>query len=217
MVNDNNNNVPHIRKNYSLNELTENNIPNNPFTLFELWFADALECGIEEPNAMTLATSSKGGKPSARIVLLKSFDEKGFLFFTNYESRKGKEIADNPFAALVFHWKELERQVRITGTIGKAGFEESQKYFNSRPIDSRIGAIVSKQSEVIINRDELLDNFNKTKTKYDRMEIPLPHYWGGYRVIPNEIEFWQGRPNRLHDRILFFKKNDIWLTKRLAP
>lgn len=205
-----------IRKDYSLQSLSENDVAVNPFKQFEKWWDETLQSEIDEPNAMTLATSTKEGKPSARIVLLKGFDERGFVFFTNYESHKGKQILENPNAALVFFWKELERQIRIEGTIEKVSSQESDEYFNSRPVGSRIGAWASPQSSIIKNRRQLDENVKKYSTQFGE-NIPRPAHWGGYRLLPSLIEFWQGRSNRLHDRIQYSLQNEEWVIKRLAP
>lgn len=210
--------ISELRKEYRLQSLLEKNVDNNPVKQFEIWWQQALESDIAEPNAMTLATSSASGKPSARIVLLKGIRENGFIFFTNYDSRKGKQIQENPFVCLVFLWKELERQVRIEGEITKISDKESDEYFFKRPVESRIGAWSSPQSQVITDRETLeksvLDNSNKFKGQ----NIPRPQNWGGYIVKPTLIEFWQGRPGRLHDRLQYtVSKNGIWKIDRLAP
>ncbi|MDP2302668.1 MAG: pyridoxamine 5'-phosphate oxidase [Ignavibacteria bacterium] len=209
--------VSNLRKNYSLFELNENELPNNPISLFEKWFNQAVESEVDEPNAMTLATCSKDGKPSARIVLLKEFSSDGFIFFTNYESRKGIEIISNPNVALVFLWKELERQIRIVGFSEKTSREESEKYFYSRPIESQIGAYISTQSSVLTSKEELFKKFEGIKKQCKNNKIPFPENWGGFRVVPNEMEFWQGQPNRLHDRIVYSRNKNDWSTKRLYP
>lgn len=212
-----NKSIADIRKDYSLLSLDENTIADNPVTQFTSWWNDAVDSAIPEINAMTLATSTPNGAPSARIVLLKDYDENGFVFFTNYESQKGKQLAANPQAALVFFWKEIERQVRIEGTVEKVTAAESDAYFNSRPEGSRLGAWASPQSEVIKNREILNDNV-KHFTASLKNNITRPPHWGGYRVMPLKIEFWQGRSNRLHDRILYTKTNKgSWKAERLAP
>lgn len=208
--------LSNLRKNYSLSELNENELPNNPISLFEKWFNQAVESEVDEPNAMTLATCTKDGKPSARIVLLKDFSHDGFIFFTNYESRKGIEIISNPNVALVFLWKELERQIRIVGISEKTSREESEKYFYSRPIESQIGAYISAQSSVLTSKEELFIKFEEAKNQYNN-KIHFPKNWGGFRVVPSEIEFWQGQPNRLHDRIVYSKNGNDWSFKRLYP
>ena len=210
--------VAEIRKEYSLRTLSEENVSKNPFQQFEVWWNEAVESDIGEVNAMTLATSSSDGIPSARIVLLKGFDERGFVFFTNYHSYKGMQLDENPRACLVFFWKELERQIRITGLTGKTEASESDEYFETRPEGSRIGAWASPQSEVIANRDWLTQNETKIKQKFSAQPITRPPHWGGYRVQPVSFEFWQGRSNRLHDRIQYtLLEQGEWKIERLAP
>ncbi len=207
-----------IRKEYRLQSLSEEDVDANPIKQFEKWFQQALASGIEEPNAMTLATSTTVGKPSARIVLLKKIKENGFVFFTNYESKKGKQMLDNPFACLVFLWKELERQIRIEGEIKKISDEESDEYFASRPLESRIGAWSSPQSQVIENRKVLEKNVAYFTNKYQSQNIPRPPHWGGYILIPTLIEFWQGGAGRLHDRLQYSSDAaNPWTINRLAP
>ena len=207
-----------IRKEYKLQSLSENDVQSNPFDQFSKWWNEAIQSKIEEVNAMTLATASTDAVPSARIVLLKGFDEKGFLFFTNYNSYKGIQLLENPRASLVFFWKELERQVRITGIVEKTSAQASDEYFNSRPAGSRIGAIASPQSQVIKDRHWLEENEEKVREHLVSEEIKRPAHWGGYCVKPVSIEFWQGRPNRLHDRIQYTLQDDGgWLIERLAP
>jgi pyridoxamine 5'-phosphate oxidase len=207
-----------IRKEYKLEKLSEKEISQDPFQQFHKWWEDALQSEIEELNAMTLATASGDGVPSARIVLLKDFDEKGFVFYTNYESYKGMQLLENPRACLVFFWKELERQVRITGLVEKTSVQSSDEYFNSRPEGSRIGAIASPQSRVIADRKWLEENEENLRKQFEGKEIKRPVHWGGYCVKPVTIEFWQGRPNRLHDRIQYTLQEDAsWEIERLAP
>jgi len=212
-----NNEIANLRRNYSLKELTENIVDPNPFTQFSHWFNELLKSDVREPNAMVLATASLKGIPSARTVLLKKFDEDGFVFFTNYESTKGKDLAANPNAQILFLWLDLERQVRISGTVERVSSEESEEYFHSRPTNSQIGAWASKQSSVIPGREFLEGKFRETAEKYKDGNIPLPPFWGGFRLKPVEFEFWQGRESRLHDRISFRKKNNDWEIVRLSP
>lgn len=209
--------ISHLRKDYSLKSLSEKDVLPDPVKQFHLWWQEAVNSEIDELNAMTLATSSLEGAPSARIVLLKEFNEKGFVFFSNYESAKGLELNENPRASLLFFWKELERQVRITGMVEKVSENESDSYFLSRPAGSRIGAWASPQSRVIENRDWLEAKVGELNQKKE-LELKRPSYWGGYRVKPVIIEFWQGRPNRLHDRIQYtLTENGLWKIERLAP
>ena len=210
--------LQNLRQDYSAASLSETTININPIKQFDTWFNEALEAKIHEPNAMTLATATNDGRPSARIVLLKGFDNNGFVFYTNYLSRKGKEITKNPLGAITFFWGELERQVRIEGTIEKLSKEQSEQYFHSRPKLSQIGALASPQSQEIPGRDQLETKMSQLETEYEGKEIPKPSYWGGYILKPRLIEFWQGRRSRLHDRILFKKiDNKNWKKVRLAP
>ena len=207
-----------IRKDYRLQSLSEKDVEANPIKQFEKWFQQALASGIEEPNAMTLATSTADGKPSVRIVLLKGINDNGFVFFTNYESKKGKQIHDNPFGGVVFFWKELERQVTIQGEIKKVSEQESDEYFASRPPESRIGAWSSPQSQVIENREVLEKNVAYFTNKYQSQNIPRPPHWGGYILLPTLIEFWQGGAGRLHDRLQYsIDTTNSWIIQRLAP
>ncbi len=209
--------IADIRKDYRLQTFNEAGAEKNAIAQFTHWWNDAVKSEIEEVNAMTLATATASGLPSARIVLLKGYDEKGFIFFTNYNSHKGKQLVENPHAALVFFWKELERQVRIEGAAEKIPGKESDAYFSSRPPGSRIGAWASAQSEIIESRNVLDENIAKYSAQFTG-NIPRPPQWGGYRVIPVSIEFWQGRSNRLHDRIRYTKMdNSEWKMERLAP
>lgn len=209
------NTLNNLRKNYQKGELLESKVNPNPFKQFDKWFEEALSSNIYEPNAMILATTADN-RPSARVVLLKGFDENGFKFYTNYNSRKGKEISINPNAALLFYWMELERQIRIEGRIEKLSKEESLEYFNSRPLDSRYGALASSQSEIIPDREYLEKKFSELKEKYGD-NPPMPDNWGGFILKPVLFEFWQGRPNRLHDRIVYEKKESNWNIYRLSP
>ena len=207
------------RKEYEQATLEEADVERNPLRQFSLWYEAAVAAGVPEPEAMTLSTATPEGRPSARIVLLRSYDERGFCFFSNYNSHKGRELAINPYAALTFHWVEQERQVRIEGRVEKTSLAESDAYFFSRPSRSRIGAWSSPQSEVIPGRETLDQLFSKFQEKYsDESAIPRPEFWGGYRVIPECIEFWQGRPSRLHDRLRFSRdEKTAWTLQRLAP
>jgi pyridoxamine 5'-phosphate oxidase len=198
-------------------KLSESQVKKDPLAQFSQWFDDASKSGFIDFTAMSLATSSKEGKPSVRMVLLKKYDENGFEFFTNYESRKGKDLKENPYACLLFYWDKLERQVRIEGRVEKVSKKESEDYFNTRPFKSRLGAWASHQSTVIESRSVVIKEFVKYFMKFGSKNIPLPPYWGGYRLIPDVFEFWQGRTNRLHDRIVYMKKNNIWTIKRFAP
>lgn len=206
-----------IRREYSLKELSKSSVDKNPFEQFDLWMNEALNSDILDPSAMILATADKNGKPSARVVLLKGVDAGGFIFYTNYESRKGRDLAENPSASLLFFWKELERQVRISGTVEKISNGRSDEYFRSRPYESRLGAWASEQSSEIPDRGYLEKRFSELKEKYNDGNVPLPPFWGGYTLVPDNFEFWQGRENRLHDRIGYIKENDGWEIVRLAP
>jgi pyridoxamine 5'-phosphate oxidase len=210
--------IADIRKDYKLQSLLEKDVEADPIQQFDKWWQEAVRSEIDEINAMTLATATANGIPSARIVLLKEFDNRGFVFFTNYNSFKGLQLAQNPQACLVFFWKELERQVRITGAVEKVSAGDSDEYFNSRPQGSRLGAWVSPQSQVIANREWLEARENDLKKEFAGKAIERPAHWGGYRVKPQTIEFWQGRSNRLHDRIKYsLQDGNVWKTERLAP
>ena len=211
------NSIADIRKDYKLRSFLEAEAASNPFVQFTEWWNDALASNIDEVNAMTLATVNAAGKPSARIVLLKGMSEQGYEFYTNYESHKAKEMAANSNVALVFFWKELERQIRIEGTVRKASEDVSDIYFNSRPEESRIGAWSSPQSKIIPSRETLEKNVLDIKDKFEGKEITRPTFWGGYTVEPILFEFWQGRSNRLHDRIEYVQNETGWIKIRLAP
>jgi pyridoxamine 5'-phosphate oxidase len=210
--------IADIRREYALARLDERDVSHDPIVEFARWFAEAQEAELPEANAMTLATASVEGVPSARIVLLKAFDERGFVFFTDYRSRKGAELEENPQAALVFYWGEVERQVRITGVVSRTSHQESEEYFRTRPLGSRYGAWASHQSQVIAGRAALEADLAEIEARFANGDVPLPPHWGGYRVIPDSIEFWQGRENRLHDRIRYARQPDgRWRVERLSP
>ena len=209
-------NIADLRQEYMRERLDEANVTRDPYEQFDRWFREAIEAKMPMLNAMTLATVSAAGQPAARIVLLKGVDARGFVFYTNYESRKGTELAANPLAALLFHWTELEREVRIDGTVEKVSARESDEYFASRPLGSRHAAIASPQSDVVPNRAALEERFAAADREHGDAP-PRPAHWGGYRMLPAAIEFWQGRPNRLHDRLLYSRSDDGWKIERLAP
>ena len=209
--------VADLRKEYTRAGLAESDVAADPIEQFRRWFDAALDAGLHEPNAMTVATATRDGSPSARVVLLKGFDSRGFVFYTNYEGRKGRELEENPRAALLFYWGELERQVRIEGTVSRVSEEESDAYYASRPRGSRLGAWASQQSRTVEGRGFLEDRIGDLEAEYEGREVPRPPFWGGYRVWPEVVEFWQGRENRLHDRIVYRRQGGGWETERLQP
>ena len=213
-----NRDIQDLREDYRFGNLIEDQVPNSPIELFTQWFDDAKSAQIPEPNAMTIATVNQEGKPSARIVLLKGYNEEGFIFYTNYDSRKGQDIAINPFVSIVFLWKEIERQVRIEGKVIKLSEELSTEYYHSRPKASQIGAWVSPQSSVIQNRSILEDKYEDISKQYKNVDhLPKPPNWGGNIILPSMIEFWQGRSSRLHDRLRYIGVDNNWQIDRLAP
>lgn len=207
----------HLRKEYNSKRLTISSMHANPFFQFNAWLQEAIKKKLIEPNAMTLSTATKEGKPSSRVVLLKEVDDEGLLFYTNYESRKGKELIENPFASLNFYWKELERQLTIEGTIQKLSTEKSTTYFHSRPRASQLSAWVSSQGNVISSHEWMEDRFSELQKEFEGKEIPLPPYWGGFRLVPTLFIFWQGQRNRLHDRFRYQKNNEEWKIDQIAP
>ncbi|NJO29093.1 MAG: pyridoxamine 5'-phosphate oxidase [Richelia sp. SL_2_1] len=210
--------IADLRQDYTLQGLKETEVNSDPFVQFKEWFDQALNANILEPNAMTIATTTKEGVPSARMVLLKDFDDRGFVFYTNYNSQKAQELTENPQAALVFWWAELQRQVRICGKVERVDDRESDQYFYSRPFNSRLGAWASNQSEVIESREVMEQRLQELTEKYQNQDIPRPPHWGGIRVIPTEIEFWQGRSSRLHDRLVYkITEDNSWKIERLSP
>jgi pyridoxamine 5'-phosphate oxidase len=209
--------IADIRRQYARARLDEAYVSPNPVAEFDRWFNQAQEAKVLEPNAMALATATRDGTPSVRLVLLKGYDERGFVFFTDYRSRKGAELEGNPRAALAFYWGELERQVRITGTVERTSAQESEAYFRTRPLGSRLGAWVSHQSRVIPSRAQLESGLREVKKRFPTDDVPLPPHWGGYRLRPEEVEFWQGREDRLHDRIRYVRDGERWRVERLSP
>jgi pyridoxamine 5'-phosphate oxidase len=205
------------RMSYEKDRLDEASAPPNPFQLFESWFTGVLESGTEDPTAVVLATADKEGKPSARMVLLKDLDKRGFIFYSHYQSRKGRELEENPNASLLFFWKELQRQVRVEGRVERLTSEESDRYFLQRPYENRVSAAISPQSRVIPGRPWLEHQVEQCKSTHADGNIPRPAEWGGYLLIPSQFEFWQGRKDRLHDRLLFTLSANAWLLQRLAP
>ncbi|MBV9406959.1 MAG: pyridoxamine 5'-phosphate oxidase [Acidobacteriaceae bacterium] len=207
-----------MREEYRLKGLEERNCETNPIVQFERWIKDAQAAHLKEPNAMTLATVGAGGRPSARIVLLKEVSDLGFVFYTNYSSRKARELEANPFVALTFYWTELERQVRVEGRVERISREQSEGYFQTRPRGSRLGAWASHQSQVVSNRAEMDAGLEEMERRYGSGDVPAPEFWGGYCVVHEAVEFWQGRPNRMHDRLLYRRKDeDAWTIERLWP
>lgn len=210
-------NIDQLRREYAREGLNEKDLDRNPISQFSRWLQQAMDAELKDPTAMTVATVSEDGQPSQRIVLLKQVDERGFVFYTNYESRKAREISRSPKVSLHFPWHWIDRQVKICGTAEKVSTSESLKYFLSRPKDSQIAASISAQSRPVSSRQLLMQQFNAMKEKFANREIPLPDFWGGYRVVPHEIEFWQGRESRLHDRFVYHLEDGKWTIERLAP
>ncbi|MEL7833971.1 pyridoxamine 5'-phosphate oxidase [Fodinibius sp. Rm-B-1B1-1] len=209
--------IAELRREYSRQVLAESEVAAHPIDQFTQWFQQALSAELLDANAMTLATANKDGQPSSRIVLLKGVDENGFRFYTNYNSRKGQELTENPHAALCFYWAPLERQVRIEGKVAKLSQAASKEYFKQRPRESQLGAWASKQSSKVGTREALENRFNEIKERFEGQEVPLPEFWGGFLLRPHRVEFWQGREGRMHDRICYEKKDDRWNIFRLAP
>ncbi|WP_066933748.1 pyridoxamine 5'-phosphate oxidase [Microtetraspora fusca] len=208
--------LPGLRHSYEGEPLLESGLSDDPVAQFAVWFGDAVEAGLPEPNAMIVATSSAGGRPSARTVLLKGFDERGFVFFTNYESRKGRDLGENPRACLLFPWHPIRRQVRIEGRVVRVSRDDSDSYFRSRPYGSRVAAWASRQSAVVRSREELDERYAALAERWPE-DPPTPDFWGGFRVIPEEMEFWQGQTDRMHDRLRYRRAGAGWVLERLAP
>ena len=209
--------IADLRREYALASLDERDVAPDPVAMFARWFTEARAADVAEPNAMTLATASAEGAPSARMVLLKGVDDGGFVFFTDYRSRKAAELDANPRAALVFHWVELERQVRIAGSVARVAREETEAYFRTRPLGSRLGAWASEQSSVITGREVLDARLRDVEARFPGEDVPAPPHWGGYRLAPASVEFWQGRASRLHDRIRYVRRGGGWAIERLSP
>ncbi len=213
----NNTDITNLRRDYSLKELNESTVKKDPYDQFIIWMDEAIKSDILDPSAMILATANKSAVPSVRTVLLKGIENDGIIFYSNYQSHKGRDIEENPVASILFFWKELERQVRLSGKVEKISKEKSKEYFQSRPYESQLGAIASHQSSVIPDREYLEKKFEEVKSNYNGEKIPPPTFWGGYILKPVEFEFWQGRNNRLHDRICYRKEQEAWKIVRLAP
>jgi pyridoxamine 5'-phosphate oxidase len=208
--------IQSLRREYNHYKFDEKSALPNPVDQFRIWFEDAVQVSILDPNAFVLATASKDSKPSARMLLLKKYDNRGFSFYTNYSSRKGKDLEENPFGSMLFFWDKLERQVRIKGRVEKLSFEESDEYFQTRPYTTKLGAWASRQSESLASRFTLIRRVAKKMMRYP-VNVPLPPFWGGYRLVPDSFEFWQGRDSRLHDRLVYSLDNGIWKIHRLYP
>ena len=206
-----------LRREYGDSGLDRPDLADDPVTMFRRWMRDTVAAGLHEPNAMVVSTVSAEGRPSSRMVLLKGVDERGFVFYTNYDSRKGRELASNPQAALLFPWHDLQRQVRVEGGVERVASEESMSYFAGRPHPSQLGAWASPQSEVVDSRDELDQRYAEVEERFGAGEVPLPPHWGGYRVVPEVVEFWQGRKGRMHDRLVYRREGGAWGVVRLAP
>jgi len=209
--------IADIRRDYRSRALTEADVAADPLAQFRAWFDEAVRADLLDVNAMTLATADAHGRPDARTVLLKDVDDGGFVFFTNYDSAKGRQLADNPRGCLLFFWAELERQVRISGSVTRVPADVSEAYFRSRPFESRLGAWASQQSTVLASRAAIEQRYRDLQAQYEGRDVPMPPYWGGYRLVPEEVEFWQGRTSRLHDRLRYRRDGDSWRIERLAP